>query len=504
VIELPRTRNGRGLLVFLVLLACYGYFFPTLNNWGSNSRMDLIYALVDKGTVRIDDYHQNTGDKAYFDGHYYMEKSIGPSVLGLPFYVIFKGLVRVPFLAELASGNKGPGALPSLEEVYKKYHLPVPGTPGAGHPPVYHAMALVFVTFFSVAVTSASLGAVVFLLADRFSAAPGNAVVLALAFGLGTPAFAYSNQLYQHQAAAFGAFVGFFVLWRVMEEGASRRWLWGAGALFGYAAASEYVLGPILTVAVVWAILRLGSRRDLLRIAGGAAPWFIATALLNVAAFGTPLPVGYRYSPFAGAFESGMFGFGAPSWEAVYGLTFSPYRGLFLLSPFLVLAPAGFYVMLGRDTRTRDMAVVLLLIIGALFTYNAGYWSWSGADSAGPRHLVSLLPFLSFPIIFVLNRARSTWLRAAIVLLIALSIAEVWVLSLAGQSFPPEIVSQPILDYALPLVRTGQLRFSVGTALGLRGLMAAIPLLVLLATILWCVPWAERLWLQRRVRYANE
>jgi hypothetical protein len=86
VIELPRTRTGRALLVFLFLLACYGYFFPTLNNWGSNSRMDLIYALGDKGTVRIDDYHQNTGDGAYFDGHYDMEKSIGPSLLGLPFY----------------------------------------------------------------------------------------------------------------------------------------------------------------------------------------------------------------------------------------------------------------------------------------------------------------------------------------------------------------------------------------------------------------------------------
>ena len=74
-------------------------------------------------------------------------------------------------------------------------------------------------TFFSVAVMSAVLGAVLILLADRFAAAPADAVVLALAFGLGTPAFAYSNQLYQHQAAAFGAFVGLFVLWRVIEEG---------------------------------------------------------------------------------------------------------------------------------------------------------------------------------------------------------------------------------------------------------------------------------------------
>ena len=48
MIELPRTRSGRAVLVFVFLLACYGYFFPALNNWGSNSRMDLIYAVVDR------------------------------------------------------------------------------------------------------------------------------------------------------------------------------------------------------------------------------------------------------------------------------------------------------------------------------------------------------------------------------------------------------------------------------------------------------------------------
>jgi hypothetical protein len=499
MIQLPRTRNGRALLVFLFALACYGYFFPMLNNWGSNSRMNLIYALGDQGQVRIDDYHQNSGDKAHFEGHYYMEKSVGPSLLGLPFYVIFKGLVRLPPLARLAGGDKGPGALPTLEEVYTRYHLPVPGTPGAGHPPLYHAMALIFVTFFAGAVISAILATVVYLFADRFASAPGNAVALALAFGLGTPAFAYSNQLYQHQAAAFGAFVGFFVLWRVMDERASKRWLWLVGALFGYAAASEYVLAPILTLIVLGAAFRIRPRRDLLRIAGGAAPWLIATALYNLVAFGTPLPVGYRYSTFSGGFESGLFGFVRPSWESLYGITFSPYRGLFLLSPFLLLAPAGLYAMFRRDLRTRKLSLMIVAVSLALLLYNISYWSWSGADSVGPRHLVSLLPFLALPIVFVLNEARRAWQRAAVAVLVILSIGEVWIQSLAAQAFPSEMIARPLLDYGLPLVRAGELRLNVGNVLGLRGLMAVIPLLLLLTAILWAVPWAERLWMRRRM-----
>jgi hypothetical protein len=489
--------------VFLLSLICYAYFFPMLNNWGSNSRMDLIYALGDQGQVRIDDYHQNTGDKAHFQGHYYTDKSIGPPLLGLPFYVIFKRLVRLPPLARLASADRGPGASPTLDEVYKRYHLPVPGTPGAGHPPLYHAMALVFVTFFTIAVPSAMLVAAVYLLSDRFAAVPAGAVALALAFGLGTPAFAYSNQLYPHQAGAFGGFVGFFLLWRVSEEGASKEWLWLVGILFGYAAASEYVLGPILSLTVLWAGVRLRPRRDLLRIAAGASPWVIATALYNLAAFGTPIPAGYRYTAFTSPSEFGLFGFGAPagfgapSWESIYGLTFGSYRGIFFLSPFLLLGPAGLYVMFHRDTRTRELAWMLVVISVALFVYNAAYWAWSGADSVGPRHLVSLLPFLSLPIIFVLNRANRAWQRAAITALVLLSIAGVWIQSLAGQTFPRELIGRPILDYGLPLIRTGELRYSVGTVLGLRGLMAATPLFVLLGAIVWGVPTVERLWLRR-------
>ena len=212
--------------------------------------------------MRIDDYHQNTGDKAYFNGHYYMEKSIGPSLLGLPFYITFKGLVRLPPLARLASGDRGPGALPTLDEVYRRYHLPVPGHPRSRpSPSLPRDGADVRDVLLGSGDVSHAWGRC--LPAGRLVLRrTGNAVGLALAFGLGTPAFAYSNQMYQHQASAFGAFVGLFVLWRVREEGASKRWLWLVGALFGYAAASEYVLAPILTLIVLWAGLRVRPGRD--------------------------------------------------------------------------------------------------------------------------------------------------------------------------------------------------------------------------------------------------
>jgi hypothetical protein len=494
-LRLPVTQWGRTILVFLVLLVSSAYFFPRLNNWGANARMDLIYALGDKGVVQIDDYHLNTEDKAFFDGHYYLEKSVGPSMTGLPAYMAFRVLVRLPPLASIVSGSAPPGSLPTVQQVYEQSQLPEPGTPGAGHPILYHAMALSFVTFFSVALMSAMLGAAVYLMASRFSSS-GNALVLALAFGLGTPAFAFSNELFQHQVGAFGSFVGFFLLWRVIDEGASHRYLWLVGVLFGLAAASEYVLAPILACVVLWAIPKIRPPRHLLRVAAGSLPWVIATVAYNIVAFRTPIPIGYRYSVF-GIPEGSLFGLVPPSWESVYGITFSPYRGLFLLSPFLLLAPAGLYVMSRRGGRTRSLAGVLLFVSLALLGYNACYWVWDGGGSVGPRFLVPMIPFLSLPIIFIIDGARHLWQRAAIALLVVVSIAGVWMQSLAGHNFPPDTVDQPILDYALPLLQQGDVRFNVGHVLGLRGLMTLIPLVFIVAAILWLVPWREGTWLRR-------
>jgi hypothetical protein len=495
-LRLPQTDAGRALLVLFLLLVTYGYFFPRLSNWESNSRMDLVYALGDQATVRIDDYHLNTEDKAFFESHYYSEKSIGPSVTALPFYVAFRGLVQLPPLAGLAYGEGGLGSLPSVEEVYAQHELPEPGTPGAGHPPVYHAMAVTFSTFFSVALMSAALGVVVYLMTSRLSASPGSAVAAALAFGLATPALAYSNELYQHQAGSFGAFVGTFLLWRVIEEGASKRLLWVVGALFGFAAASEYVLAPILAGILAWAIVRLRSPRQLWRVVAGATPWILATTAYNLAAFGTPVPVGYRYSIF-GIPAGSLFGLVPPSWDSVFGITFSPYRGLFFVSPFLLGAPIGLFLMMRRD-RTRQLAVMLTFIILAFFVYNACYWVWDGGGAIGPRFLVPALPFLCLPIGFVFAAAKRVWQRSVVSVLVLLSVAAIWVQFLAGDNFPPDSVSRPISDYALPLLRRGEVRFNVGNLLGLQGLVTLAPLAVLLGATVLIVPSVERLWLRRR------
>jgi hypothetical protein len=79
---LPASTTRRALLllgatVFLASAALQ----TTTSGWNVNTRLDLVYAIVDHGEVTIDRYHDtppyDTNDKAFYDGHFYSDKTIG-------------------------------------------------------------------------------------------------------------------------------------------------------------------------------------------------------------------------------------------------------------------------------------------------------------------------------------------------------------------------------------------------------------------------------------------
>ena len=70
--------------LFALAFTAYAYFFQ--GGWNAAVRFDLVRAVVEQGTVRIDGYETNTGDLAYRDGHYYCDKAPGLSFAAVPVY----------------------------------------------------------------------------------------------------------------------------------------------------------------------------------------------------------------------------------------------------------------------------------------------------------------------------------------------------------------------------------------------------------------------------------
>ncbi|HKU62917.1 MAG TPA: hypothetical protein VJQ44_17065 [Gemmatimonadales bacterium] len=467
-----RPRRRHESLVFLLLLLCYAYFVPRAgaSDWNATARADLVFAVADRGALSIDDYHENTGDKAYFENHYYAVGFIGPSLLALPAYLAVEPILAVPPLARWL--DRGEAAIRAD---------PVP--PG-GHRDATprERLSMLIMTLVAVSLPSAVLGVVVYRFACRIVPRDTDALAVALTYGLATGAFPYSKAMFQHQISAFGAFVGFYLLWRVARGGAAPWRLWVTGVLFGLATISEYPIVLFLPLLMLWAWREMPRPWAVYRVVLGALPLGLLLAAYNWAIFHTPFPEGYRYHvEFHDIHAQGFMGITGPTWAALYGITASTYRGLFFLSPVLLLSLPGL-VLLWRDPRFRSTALLVAVLLMGFLLYVSSYLYWSGGDAVGPRFLVPLIPFLMLP----LARAWSQWSahrigRVVLWTLVLVSGLNVWIQSIAGQQYPPEefrgrAVTNPTTQWALPLLAEGDVAVNYGHWMGLHGLATLLPL----------------------------
>ena len=82
----PRN-TSRVFVVAAALFVSYAYFYQG-EGFNQNSRFDLVRAIVEKHTLRIDAYHENTRDKALVNGHFYSEKAPGLALTAVPVWVV--------------------------------------------------------------------------------------------------------------------------------------------------------------------------------------------------------------------------------------------------------------------------------------------------------------------------------------------------------------------------------------------------------------------------------
>ncbi len=533
------TREKRvALLIFFVLLFCYGYFFPRWAEWNQNSRMDLTLAIVERGVLHIDDYYENTGDYAVYGDHIYTDKAPGTSFLGVPTYFVFRLVADTPPMRAILHRLSGSQALAStLRE----------GGTGLLEQKVYFAAALYATTFVTVSLPSALLAALLYLFMGRLftptlthpSGAPngplhrpaprgrplgapggfapksehtldGNGrwtgvvnlpggfapksehtlgrVILALAYGLATIVFPYSSVFYGHQIAAALLFFAFYLLYRIRQCEISHHWLWGVGGLLGLAVLTEFPALILLVILSLYALWFLERKWEIAKLGLGGLPFALILGWYNASAFGSPFSSSYRYlGRFPEISNTGFLGFSRPSLEALWGVTFSPYRGLFFLSPFLLLAIPGFWYLL-RSPRWRGEAVLWLSLVLAQLALVSAWYDWRGGYAIGPRNLLTILPFLMLPVAFCVWtwREKPLW-RMLTWGLVVSSFGLVWIASVSGQEFAPVIIGNPLVDFFWPKFWAGDITRNLGMMVGLSSWYSLFPLILVPGGVFWIV-----------------
>ena len=422
----------------LMLLVSYGYVWhlPLANE---QSRLNLVYAIVFHGTLKVDEYRDNTIDMAYYKGHYYCDKAPGLSFLAVPFMWALKPL----YLRVVATR------------------------------PMRFFLTIYCPRFFALCLPSAAFGVLFYLFLRRAGAGQRYSLALALAYGLGTLALPYSSMFYGHQLGTALGFGAFMLLAAHKDKPRATGPCACAGLLAGYAAVVEY---PMAAVAVILGFYVMLTRERVREWAVFAAAGLAAAACLmayNYACFDSPFVLAYAFEKtdhFRSHHAEGLVGLSLPRLKQLYVAALSSHRGIFFLSPFLLLSPFGWWRMVW-DRRWRIEAWVSLAVVAAILAYASTLWEESYAWAPGHRHCIPLLPFAALPLAFCPRRLRPWVVGLALV-----SIAEMTIINFVdSRSRETLTMSLPFFQLFAPKFFSGQLDYNWGTPMGLGGLLSTVP-----------------------------
>ncbi|HEY6931743.1 MAG TPA: hypothetical protein VJA66_18885 [Thermoanaerobaculia bacterium] len=398
---MSRKYKAGGIVAGFALLAIYfSGQFPPFTNPNELTRLETVYAFVEKGTFAIDEVIPILGDhedKASVAGRTYSNKAPGLALAAIPVYRALRVFWPAP---RTAADN-------------------------------------LFVLLRLLVVSSVCIAALVRFLV-RLAPHPG-ATLIGLAVAFGTPYLFYARSFFSHAWAAALLFLAWDLLRRAEEREHSRRVVWtllSSGAVAMWAAISEYPVAPLAALLALRAFSGRSWKRATLFVSGAALPLALLLAY-NAVCFGSPfsLSSAHEASPlYAGLVHQGFFGFGRPNLAVAVRMWASPERGLLLFCPFWLWSIPGF-IQWWRSGHDRSDAAFALASCVGFFVLMTAYSNWHGGWSLGNRYLlpVLFLAGLALPHALSSPLSRSAFLAATV-----FSVVSHFLLTASWPHFPPD------------------------------------------------------------------
>jgi len=386
--------------LFLLTFVVYAYFYAGAG-WNQNSQFDLTRAIVERHTFAIDAYASNTGDVSRHDGHIYSNKSPGLSIIG-----------AVPYAA--------------IHAIEREAGIDT-------NDPITLAFNCYICTALIAGMSGGWIAALIFFVARRDGAGRVWSVIVALTVSLGTQLLPYGTLFMV--AVPSGALMLYAICGRRDAV---------AGLMAGSAALMNYLCAPAVAA---FALLR--GRRGGLAFVIGALPPLIFLAVYQQICFGSFATTSIQSMDPRFVSRGAVLGvMGRPSMEALYGITISPYRGLFYFAPVLLMSIIGLVFALRSRSRRGEVAAIAF-VCAVFFAFNVTFNGWEGGFGIGARYLVPIIPLLG-----ILMIACAGWTRWLFVPLAILSCA----INFAATAVDPQpsgTIPRPLTQYILPLLITG-------------------------------------------------
>jgi hypothetical protein len=396
-------------IFILVQIVLTGFYLDIWTNANTTSRALPIITYYEQGTFRIDKYHELTLDKSFINGHYYTDKAPLPTLVVMPFFglALKTGIVK-----------------PDKDGNLFGRHIYLLGGFLVGTLPFVFA---IFVLFFSILHTKPSV----------------SPVILAMAPFYASFLFVFAGSFFAHLFAGALLLVSYIFLKR-------ENYLL-SGIFAGLTFVSEYNLAVVF---VVWAILMIYKTRLLkpvILFALGTLPAIVFIMLYNYHFSGSPFDMLYKFHRFSQ--HSEQYGFMLPGWKAIWGLSFSWYRGVFFFVPLLLLfiIPAGRKCISTKGKFLFGNWLVLPTIIYFLFI--SSFFAWWGGWTYGPRFFTGIVMLLIYEGVNYIAKAGMNKSLLCFVFTFGLLVSILAKITIA-YSAPTEVMN-PLFDLVVPAVLRG-------------------------------------------------
>lgn len=352
----------------LFVFASYSFFVSSGVSGNATRTAALTWSIVNHGVLNIDAYQNVTVDKALYEGHYFVAGEPGLSFLGVPIHFLY---MRVRDFAGIRAE--------------------------AGFPPDFFSMYLLRV--FLISLPSSLVLVLFYNFLIHFSMPDRERFKFLILYAFASPAFAYSTLFYRHQLSAVITFYIFYLFFTMKKYGYQNHRFFLAGLLASLDFFCDYASLIPNVILLSYFLKSTGSWKRLLFYCAGSAPFLVCFLSYNFVCFGNIFLSGNYYSLITSEEIGGrnIFQLFLSFWRsdaaALYGITFSSYRGLFFFFP-LSLIP---FVCLKHLSRYHEFRVEIFMLFMLFFVqvyFVSSLWDWMGALGLISRHLVIVLPFL--------------------------------------------------------------------------------------------------------------
>jgi hypothetical protein len=284
-----------------------------------------------------------------------------------------------------------------------------------------------------------------FLLTVELQYGTRVALLIALLFGLTTPAWVYSKALFREPWAALGLAAALYFVVRFRR----RKVPWDlALGLVSLAMAVTTRVSTAVALPFFLAYVASALHNPNPTTGHRSVSWPFKLALLLVLAVLTGLGIWLAIDAYHQAAMRLLYAFTAL--EPLAGILISPGRGLFIYAPLLVLSVASFGLFYRQH---RGEALVIGGSVAAYILILVAWPKWWGGWGWGPRFLVPFMPYLILPLATVLGlifvQRRWLWLSIPLFAFAVIGAVIQFTGVLVGPSMPAFNLDSPELSFSL-------------------------------------------------------